>query len=350
MAWSDCAMAVSRRGALLLAGGLIATTACARASHGNAEPMTGSATASKEWKLYKERFLDASGRIVDNGNGGISHSEGQGYGLAFALWNNDRAAFARILGWTEQVLARKDKALFSWRFDPRLANPVGDPNNATDADIFIAWALANAARRWKTKAYADRSAAIRAAIRTDLVLERYGRLMLLPGLTGFVSPGAVTINASYYVWPAIDMFRRLDGDETWDKVASDGEALLGAARFGPLGLPADWADVTGYDTVAPAAGRPPRFGYDAIRAPLYAWTGRRKWLAEPVRGYWRDSGAGGHPIPAWRDVVTGETAPYGLSEGGNAVVAKLLGTPAPAVLSTDYYAASLQMLAAQLTS
>jgi endo-1,4-beta-D-glucanase Y len=345
--WSNCAMAVSRRGALLLGGGLFAASACARASHGGDKaPMQGSA----QWKVYKDRFLDPSGRIVDNGNGGISHSEGQGYGLAFALWNNDHAAFARILDWAERVLARKDKALFSWRFDPRQPDPVADPNNATDADIFIAWVLANAARRWKAKAYADRSAAIRAAIRSDLVIERYGRLLLLPGLSGFVSPAAVTINPSYYVWQAIDMFRRLDGETVWGRVAGDGEALLGAARFGPLGLPADWVDVTGHDAVAPAAGRPPRFGYDAIRAPLYAWTGRRKWLAEPVRAWWREGSSGGRSIPAWIEVVTGEAAPYGLSEGGNAVAAKLLGRPAPDALSGDYYAASLQMLAAQLPS
>jgi endoglucanase len=339
-------MAASRRGALVLGGGLLAASACARASHGGSDIVT----ANPQWQTYKTRFIDVSGRIVDNGNGGISHSEGQGYGLAFALWNNDHTAFAAILAWTEQVLARKDKALFSWRFDPRLPNPVGDPNNATDADIFIAWALANAARRWKKKAYADRSAMIRAAIRADLVVERYGRLLLLPGLSGFVSPGAVTINPSYFVWPALDMFRRLDGEDVWGKVAGDGEALLGVARFGSFGLPADWVDVTGHEAVAPAAGRLARFGYDAIRAPLYAWAGRRKWLSEPVRGYWRDSSAGGRAIPAWVDVVSGEEAPYGLSEGGNAVAAKLLGRPAPAALSTDYYAASLQMLAGSLPS
>ncbi len=31
------------------------------------------------WRQYKERFVTSDGRVVDNANGGISHSEGQGY-------------------------------------------------------------------------------------------------------------------------------------------------------------------------------------------------------------------------------------------------------------------------------
>ena len=77
--------------------------------------ITGCSTAQVrpglDWATFKARFMDASGRIVDNGNGGISHSEGQGYGLLFAVGANDRDGFDRLLRWTEATLARPDIAL-----------------------------------------------------------------------------------------------------------------------------------------------------------------------------------------------------------------------------------------------
>jgi endoglucanase len=342
-------MAIDRR-ALLAGGCLFLATACARAAEPRKQrsearrPKPLSPAIRQHWQDYKSAFLDPSGRIVDNGNGGISHSEGQGYGLAFALWTNDKPAFDSILNWTEKTLARSDASLFAWRYDPREANPVADRNNATDADIFIAWALAGAARQWQDESYAALSGAIRKSIQARLVVELYGRKMLLPGLEGFVSPQAVTLNPSYYVWPALDAFRELDGRGAWGQVIADGEALLGAARFGPLGLPTDWIDVTARDVVVPAAGRPPRFGFDAVRTPLYALAGRRKTLAEPARKFWTNYSRDQGPIPAWIDVVSGVAAPYPLSSGGQAVASRLGGTPPPTTLSKDYYAASLQML------
>jgi endo-1,4-beta-D-glucanase Y len=198
----NCCMVVSRRN-LLLGTGVVLAAACGQAGKTNTL-----LRRDVGWASFKRSFLDPTGRIIDNGNGGISHTEGQGLGLTMALRANDRAAFDAILGWTEKTLARSDVALFSWRYDPRAPMPVTDPNNATDGDIFIAWALAGAAWQWHEPRYAARSAAIRAAIRQRLVLKRYGRSLLLPGLEGFVSPRAVTLNPSYFVWPALEEFRR----------------------------------------------------------------------------------------------------------------------------------------------
>ena len=324
--------------------GMTLATSCARAGQRGNGAMNGNV----DWPTFKAAFLDPEGRIIDNGNGGISHSEGQSYGLLLALGYNDRDGFEHILNWTERTLAQADTGLFRWRYDPRAADPVADPNNATDGDIMIAWALAEAARQWRVPAYAQRSAAIRAAIRSRLVLERHGRLLLLPGMTGFVQDKAVTLNPSYYLWPALDAFARLDGRQAWGQVIEDGEALMALAGFGPLGLPTDWIDVTGHDALAPAAGRPARFGFDAIRVPLYAKAGKRAALLNPVRTFWQGYATSGRPIPAWVDVLSGEVAPYALSAGGEAIAARVMGTAAPTTLSPDYYAASLQMLATRL--
>ena len=335
-------MALDRR-ELLLAGCLGIAAACSPAGQAR-----NAAIKSVSWSGFKAAFLAPSGRIVDNGNHGISHTEGQGFALAMALRAGDRSAFTTILDWTERTLARSDVALFSWRYDPRQRIAVTDRNNATDGDIFIAWALADAARQWHEPHYAMRSAAIRAAIRQHLVLERYGRQLLLPAIDGFITPTAVTLNPSYFIWPALDEFRRLDGDKVWAKVIDDGEALLGAARFGPYGLPTDWIDVSGHDTVTPAIHRSPRFGFDAIRVPLYAMAGRRPGLAKAAGDFWRDCLAHGGRMPAWIDVETGESASYSLSSGGTAIANRLLGLPVATTLAPDYYAAALQIISAVL--
>lgn len=319
---------------------LALTAACSTGVQGRTEPAGG------WWRLYKQRFLDRSGRIIDTGNGGISHSEGQGYGMVLAALSNDPDAFAAMARWTDATLTVPGDELYAWRYDPRQPNPVSDPNNATDGDMLIAWALALAGKSWRNDAYLERSAQLRAAIRRDCVIERFGRQLLLPGRLGFAVPGAVTVNPSYYVWPALDVFARLDGAAVWGGVISSGEALLRQARFGPLHLPCDWVSVTGATSVAPARDKPPRFGYDAIRVPLYAQLGRRAALAGDVAAWWRAVMTQRRPIPAWIDVVTGEEAPYAVSSGGAAIVARVTGTPAPMQLDTDYFAASLQMLAA----
>lgn len=337
-------MAFDRR-SLLMGMGLTLATACARAEKRKEVGVSGGV----DWPSFRAAFLDPAGRIVDNGNDGVSHSEGQSYALLFALWNDDRGSFDTVLSWTERNLAHEDMALFAWRYDPGAPEPVADPNNATDGDIAIAWALAEAARKWRHPAYAERSAAIRKAIRTRLVVDRFGRQLLLPGLNGFATDQAVTINPSYYLWPALDLFRRLDGDQVWGRVIADGEALLGRARFGPLGLLTDWIDVTGRDMVEPAAGKPARFGFDAVRVPLYAKAGMRTAFVTPVRQFWQGYTDSHRPIPAWVDVQSGEVAPYALSAGGAAVAARILpASPAPDRLSPDYYAAALQMLARYL--
>lgn len=321
---------------------LALTAACstgATSASGRAEPAGG------WWRLYKQRFLDASGRVVDTGNGGISHSEGQGYGMVLAVLSQDRDAFAAMLRWVDQTLAG-DEGLYAWRYDPRQPNAVSDPNNASDGDILIAWALAMAGQRWRMPAYLKRSAQLRQAVRRTCVVDRFGRQYLLPGRVGFDAGRDLTLNPSYYVWPAIDVFAQLDGAATWGGVIASGEDLLRQARFGPLHLPSDWVSVTGATAVAPARDKPPRFGFDAIRVALYAAMGRRIALANDIAAWWRAVLAQRRPVPAWIDVVTGEEAPYAVSSGGAAIVSRVTGTSAPGQLDSDYFAASLQMLAA----
>lgn len=333
-------MAVDRRTAI---AAVVLTSmfqaGCAKAARRTPSPPKG-------WAPFAARFLAPEGRIVDTGNGGISHSEGQGYGMVLAEAAGDRGSFERLWAWTDSHLARKDMRLFSWRYDPNATPAVTDTNNATDGDLLIAWALLRAADRWGVSAYADASRQIRDAILRKLVKPVGSRVVLMPGLEGFLNGGVATLNLSYYIWPALDAFRKADG-AGWSAIIADGQAILSRARFGPHRLPSDWIDIRPQDAITPAAGRPPRFGFDAVRVPLYLYWGGRSEALEPFRAYWMPFKAAGQAPPAWIDVVTGEVAPYPLSAGGMAVAALTVTRKLPetAALPDDYFAGVLTVLA-----
>ncbi|WP_126173407.1 glycosyl hydrolase family 8 [Altericroceibacterium xinjiangense] len=333
-------MRIGRRkfGTFLLAG---LSTACTIGA-----PRATAAKESLHWPLFKTRFLDSSGRIVDTGNNRISHSEGQGYGMVLAVKAGDRPAFDKIWRWTKNNLRQGGNPLFAWRYDPRLPQPVSDPNNATDGDLLIAWALGEAGQVWGVPSLLTEARVIRKAVLARLTVDLGGLKLLLPGEKGFLREGAATLNPSYYVWPALESFARVAPGEGWQQIIIDGSAFLTRARFGPAGLPTDWVEMLDTGEVRPAPDREPRFGFDAVRVPLYAALAGRSGLARPVTEYWRSRLAAGAFVPAWVDVKTGEVAEYSASEGVLAIVSLVTGTPAGSSLSSDYYAAVLQSMAA----
>ena len=122
-----------------------------------AVPDAFAATAAALWQAWKDRFLMPDGRVVDTLQDAASHSEGQGYGMVLATYFDDPEAFARMFQWTERHLAVRADALLAWRWLPDALNSVPDRNNASDGDLFYAWALVRAANRFGNRAYMARA-------------------------------------------------------------------------------------------------------------------------------------------------------------------------------------------------
>lgn len=271
------------------------------------------------WQRYKAEFIATSGRVIDTGNGNISHSEGQGYGMLLAEAAGDRETFDRLWHWTQINLQIREDGLFAWKWIPNDTNATPDTNNATDGDLLIAWALSRASNRWNDKSYLRQAKEIIRTIKQTLVKPSPYGPVLLPGAEGFVKQGGQTLNLSYWIFPAITQVQRLDPDPLWSQVSETGRRLINAARFGKAQLPPDWLQMN--DELTLAEGFAPRFGFDALRIPLYLCWGRHHTapVIRAIANFW-NSFKDQNP-PAWVALTDGETAPYNLSAGIMNVVA-----------------------------
>jgi len=271
------------------------------------------------YRDFRARFVLPEGRVVDNHNGGVSHSEGQGWGMLMAVAFDDEPTFDRLWSWTKHWFRRPGDRLHAWRYQPSAEPPVGDLNNATDGDLYIAGALARGARQWRRPELAAEATAIGQDILRLLVRRTGSRTVLLPGAFGFEKEGGVIVNPSYYVFPLMREVAALVPSPAWSTLETDGIRLISEGRFGPWALPPDWLRIdqrTG--ALRPAPGWPARFSYDAIRIPLHlAWGGiDAPGVFKNFSQYWNAS----HPFaPAWADLSSGAIAPYPADAGIRAV-------------------------------
>ena len=309
-------------------------------------PHSEEAIDQASWHSYRSTYIEDSGRVVDDGLAGISHSEGQAYAMLLATAADDRQSFDRVWSWTRTHLGVREDRLAAWKWDPDNGSVV-DRNNASDADLLATWALLRAADRWGDVEYSLHARRQLADIRQHLIRDTAYGPVLLPGAEGFVHDGDVTVNLSYWVFPALASFAEVDPDGPWQAVIESGVALIERATIGEHRLPPDWLALS--KTPAPSSLYPPRFGFDAIRIPLYACWGR---LDVPALGhvekFWSDPGS----APAWVDLVTGEPAGFALQPGGEAIRNLLQSCihgdefqPAPMDSSAGYYDNTLILLA-----
>lgn len=302
-----------------------------------------------EWSAYRTAYVSSAGRVIDTGNGDISHSEGQGYGLLLSYLADDRASFELIWSFTKTELMVRADGLAAWRWEADKTPHISDTNNATDGDILIAYALALAGEKWEQPEKLQAATSMVEVIGKTLLLPIDDLLLMLPGAAGFSAADrkdGPVINPSYWVFEAFPVFAKLTPDIDWTRVGADGLTMLRKTRIYPAMLPPDWVSLAG-STPAPAADFPPDFGYNNIRIPVYLLRANAedRDLA-PYRKIGNDQGIA-------RVQVTTDSVLERLGEPGYKLIQAVLdcrdgGAKVPTELSTfaatSYYAATLQLL------
>jgi endoglucanase len=344
---------VTRRSPLLWlhATALVAVLASALPVDAGTGALPGSVTAT-DWRSYRSRFVRENGSVVDDQNGGISHSESAGYGLLLAFLAGDRASFERIWSFTRDELLIRDDGLAAWRWDPNSKPHVTDLNDASDGDILIAYALGLAGKGWGDRRLTLAGKKLAKAIDGALVRRIGGRTILLPGAKGFAAAdrpdGATVVNLSYWIFEALPTLAELFPSNDWDALWKSGIELIAMARFGPAGLPSDWVAVGNDGSVKPAAGFEAAFGYNAIRIPLYLLRGgvEDPRLLSPFATSWAGK------VPAVNSTATGNASETLSDPGyrmlGAALACALDHASLPADLRqfspTAYYPSTLHLL------
>jgi endo-1,4-beta-D-glucanase Y len=240
------------------------------------------------WQSYVEHIVDQQGRVIDHSAEDHTTSEGQAYGMFFALVANDPARFAKILSWTETNLAAGDLTLhlpaWSWGKSPDGSWRALDPNPASDADLWMAYDLMEAGRLWHEPRYQKLGMlmAMRIAQQEVAYVPGLGTT-LLSGPVGF-HPDANTwvLNPSYLPPFLLAYFAKAIPTGPWGAVLQSLQPML--AQGSGAGYAMDWVSagteirpsLSPAQLAAGASDRSPIGSYDAIR--VYLWLG----IADPA--------------------------------------------------------------------
>lgn len=209
----------------------------------------------QSWDAYRQRFIQADGRVIDWEQNGRTVSEGQAYAMLRAVFADDPATFAQTLKWAEDNLRRVDPqsgqpldSLWAWKWGQSDQGSWGvlDANFASDADLDAVTALILASRRWNRPEYLDLA-------RTKLEdLWEFSTVTASPdGTQRYFLPGPVAafrpqppvayLNPSYLAPYAFRLFAQIDPERDWlSLVESSYEVLEKSNQLSTVNLPSDW--------------------------------------------------------------------------------------------------------------
>lgn len=194
--------------------------------------------------------------------------------MFFALVANDRPSFDRLLTWTRANLAQGDLSarLMAWKWGKRADGSWGvmDGNAAGDADLWLAYVLYQAARRWRDESLLAIAELVQARIEKELVVHVAGvGPVLLPGPQGFaLKSGGWKLNPSYLPLPVLRGLATEVPTAVWGDLVATTVTMIESVT--PRYLVPDWIAVRadrGF-LLDPEVGY--QGSYDAIRAYLWA--------------------------------------------------------------------------------
>jgi endoglucanase len=232
------------------------------------------------WQAWASAHVQPDGRVLHSSLlPNHTTSEGQSYNLLLSLIANDAQRFEQIWSWTRDNMMAADAAnrLPGWLWGQGADGKwqLQDANSASDADLWIAYALLEAARLWKRPTYRSDALRLLDSIEARLVVDLPGLgKMVLPGPQGFSQRNqAWTLNPSYLPLPLLRRLHKERPKGPWQQIAGNTVRMIQATS--PKGYVADWV---GYKMSSVSAGQfmvDPAKGelgsYDAIR--VYLWAG-----------------------------------------------------------------------------
>ncbi|MBC7970223.1 MAG: glycosyl hydrolase, partial [Verrucomicrobia bacterium] len=230
----------------------------------------------QSWEAYRQRFIQADGRVIDWESDARSTSEGQAYAMLRSVMIDDPKTFELTLTWAEKNLRRSDRpsdTLWSWKWGRYAKKQWGilDRNFASDADVDAITALILASRRWKRPDYLSLAQTKLRDLWALSIIPVGNQRYLLPGpREAFQQPTKLLLNPSYFSPAAFRLFAQVDRTHDWlSLVDSSYQVLEGSASLSTLKLPSDWLALdTETKQFQPLLGTEPvfsRYGFDAYR-------------------------------------------------------------------------------------
>ena len=230
-----------------------------------------------DWQRFKQIMLSDDGRVIDfSDNNAITTSEGQSYGMFFALANNEPTTFEKLFSWTQNNLADGNLKtnLPAWQWGEKEQKwGIIDSNSASDSDLWIAYNLLEAAKLWDNKHYQEIGLAL-----SELILEQETAdipglgLTLLPGKIGFTKNNSDKKSTSWKLNPSyvpIQLLRAMlkhTKDQRWQALIDSSNKLI--VDTAPKGFSPDWII---YQQSQGFSNKPQIGSYNAIR--VYLWAG-----------------------------------------------------------------------------
>ena len=250
-----------------------------------AERPTAGSELATTWRGYCMEFIQSDGRVLDRSEGDRSTSEGQAYAMARAVWMDDQETFQRVRDWTRDNLQGGEPTrlpAWNWGRSESGAWEVLDTNPASDADIWMAFALLMAAERWDASHYAEQAIGLLEQIWNQETLLVGPRRFLLPGPWA-IHESPLRLNPSYVFPSAFRLFAAADPAHAWNTLLDDSYWLLEVTRRSD-GLPPDWVwfdlEVMQFASAPEGQEQGTAFGYEALRIP-WVLAADTIWYGDP---------------------------------------------------------------------
>ncbi len=227
------------------------------------------------WQSFQHHLVSKDGRVIDfHTSAQHSTSEGQSYAMFMALVDNDQKRFNQLLHWTEHNLAQGslEAHLPSWQWGRKEDSSWGviDANSASDADLWIAYSLAEAGRLWHRPRLTSMAKSLAGRILKEESAHLPGLgLMLLPGKQGFsLQPGRWRLNPSYLPPQLLRRMEELQPGTGWQEMLESTVSMLQASGRGFI---PDWIIYDAQLGFLPDEAHGAVGSYGAIRT--YLWIG-----------------------------------------------------------------------------